>query len=462
VIGSAPPPPLRTGSLRWRLTVAVIVVLGATLILLGLAVDTVFGIQSNKNLDALLTGRVQLARQLARSGVGPQQIVNRVQADGVQAQLRLRSGETFGSVVPPGQRIESRTANLTGPNRINGAQLTLTVDTSLVDDARRTLRRVLLLGGTLALLLGALLVAVVVPLALRPLTAMGQLALGIAGGQRGSRLAPTRTDTELGRTAHAFDDMLDELEGAESRARDAEERTRGFLADAAHELRTPITGIQAGAETLLQHGDQLEPEQRQRLEAMVVGEAHRAGRLINDLLAAARLDAGLVLDRQPVSLLDLARREGDRAQLVQPQTRIEIAGPDVVISADPERLAAILRNLVDNALRAVGPSGEIAVAVGADERWAYVDVADTGPGVAPTDRERIFERLVRLDAARSADSGGSGLGLAIARGYARAHRGDLVYLDGPENGATFRLTLPRTDDRATQPVDPAESARSVG
>lgn len=447
------PAGLRTGSLRLRLTVAVIAVLGVTLIVLGLAVDTAFGIQSTRNVDALLTGRVQLARQLARAEVGPQQIVNRVQADGVQAQLRLRTGEILGTVVPPGQRSVTRTATLTGPAKINNARLTLTVDTSLASDARRTLRRVLLLTGALALLLGAIVITVVVRLALRPVTAMGQLAQGIASGGRGGRLAPTRSDTDLGRTAQAFDEMLDELEGAETRARAAEARTRAFLADAAHELRTPITGVRAGAEALLQHGDQLDPEQRQRLEALLIAEAHRAGRLINDLLAAARLDAGLELELEPTSLPALVRQEVERAHALQPGTMINSGGADVELAADAERVGAILRNVIDNALRAVRPAGRISIRIGVDQHWAYVDVTDDGPGVAPADRERIFERLVRLDAARSADSGGSGLGLAIARGYARAHGGDLVHLatdlDGAPRlervGATFRLTLPRRD-----------------
>lgn len=440
--GLAPqPPPLRTGSLRLRLTVAVIALLAAALVVLGFAVDTAFGVQSNRSLDALLTSRVQLARQLARAGVGPQQIVNRVQADGVQAELVLRNGQVLGTAVPAGQRIVTRSVSLAGPTKVDGARLTLTVDVSLVSDARSTLRRILLLSGAGVMVLGAALLALVVRLGLRPVTAMGQLADGIAAGRRGGRLAPTRRDTDLGRTASAFDAMLDELEGAETRARAAEERTRAFLADAAHELRTPITGVQAATETLLQHGPQLDPEQRQRLERLVLTETHRAGRLINDLLAAARLDAGLELQIAPTSWVEVARPEVERARTLQPATMITMTGSDVIVPADREKIAAVLRNLIDNALRAVSPDGQIMIMVGADDRTAYLDVADDGPGVAAPDRDRIFDRLVRLDAARSADSGGSGLGLAIARGYALAHGGDLTLVDGGP-GATFRLSVP--------------------
>jgi len=133
---------------------------------------------------------------------------------------------------------------------------------------------------------------------------------------------------------------------------------------------------------------------------------------------------------------------------------ITLTGPDVIISADPTKLTAIIRNLVDNALRAAGPSGSVALTLAQRGNSAVLEIADSGPGVPPADRERIFERLVRLDSARSTDSGGSGLGLAIARGYARAHGGALTCEEpsrqlvagvpgqpyGP--GARFVLTLP--------------------
>jgi two-component system OmpR family sensor kinase len=417
---------LNTVSLRLRVTVAAMAVLGVMMILLGVTVNAVFVAQSNRSLDALLTGRAQLARQLARAGLGPQMIVNRVEADGVRAHLQLRNGTEFGTAVPAGSAVKTIQVTLAAPTRVDGSVLTLAVDTSLVSGAYRTLRRVLVIIGLMVLLLSMGLIALAVRLALRPLSAMAGLAQEITAGHRGSRLAPTRTDTEIGRTAQAFDEMLDELEGAEARARRAEEQTRGFLADAAHELRTPITGVQAAAETLLHHSSQLDDAQRQRLETLLIAEAQRAGRLVSDLLAAARLDAGLELDPMPLSLGAVANTEVERARLLAATTMITLTGPDVIISADPTKLAAIIRNLVDNALRAAGPSGSVALTLAQRANRAVLEITDSGPGVPPADRERIFERLVRLDSARSTDSGGSGLGLAIARGYARAHGGDLT------------------------------------
>ena len=434
---------LNTVSLRLRVIAAVMAVLAAILILLSIAVSAIFIAQSNRNLDALLTGQAQLARQLARSGAGPQQIVNRVQAGGVQAYLVLRNGTEFGIPITAGASVKTTTITLNAPTpRVDGAQLTLAIDTSLVSSARRTLRRVLLITDVIALLVSAALVAAAVRLALRPLDSMAALAKTVSQGNRGARLAPTRTDTEIGQTAQAFDEMLDELEGAEARAHQAEERTRAFLADAAHELRTPIAGVQAAAETLLHHDDQLDRDERQHLQALLVREAERAGALISDLLAAARLDAGIDLDLAPVSLRTLAHSEIERVQLLHPHAAVTMSGPEVVAHADAAKVSSILRNVIDNAMRAAGPQGKVHVVVREQDHFAIAEIWDSGPGVPPSERERIFERLVRLDHGRVNDTGGSGLGLAIARGYARAHGGDLSCEDPRGIGAMFRLVLP--------------------
>ena len=433
---------LNTVSLRLRVTAAVMIVLAVMLVLLGIAVNAIFISQSNRNLDALLTGQAQLARQLARSGAGPQQIVNRVQAGGVQAYLVLRNGTEFGTPINTGTAIKTTTITLNAPTRVDGASLALSVDAALVSEARRTLRRVLMITGVIALAVSAVLVAGAVRVALRPLDSMAALAKTISQGNRGYRLSPTRTDTELGQTAKAFDEMLDELEGAERRAQQAEERTRAFLADAAHELRTPIAGVQAAAETMLHHDDQLDRDERQHLQALLVREAERAGALISGLLAAARLDAGIDLDLAPISLPTLVHSELDRVRLLNPEATVTMSGPEVIARADAAKVSSILRNVIDNAMRAAGPQGELHVVVREQDQYAIAEFWDSGPGVPPSERERIFERLVRLDHGRANDAGGSGLGLAIARGYARAHGGDLTCEEPHGVGAMFRLVLP--------------------
>ena len=433
------PTQLRTVSLRRRVTLTALVVLLIVLPITGLAVKAIFDAQAERNLNTLLNGRAQLAQQLARQNVAPTNLVRRIDADGIRVTLTLRTGQQFGAppIEPTGQIREVRTTLQAG-QRTRGATLVLTADTSLLDGASRTLRRVLFLSGAAALLITALALILGMRFALAPLDAMTSLARSIAAGRRGGRLQPTRTDTELGRTAAAFDEMLDSLEGAEHTARSSEQRMRQFVADAAHELRTPVAGLQSAAETLLQLAPDAPTQRREELELLLVRESRRAGTLIADLLELARIDAGLELRRRPVSLHEIATTQLDRLHLVAPALKLTLTGPDVTLHADPDRLTQILANLLDNARHATTGTGEVEVRI-IHNHEAEIVVQDNGPGVPPEDRERIFQRLVHGDTSR-----GSGLGLPIARGFARAHGGDLVCLDRSDGrpGAAFRLTLP--------------------
>ncbi len=440
-------PPLRTVSLRLRVTAVVTVVVAVVVLVLGVVVERVFVAQTDRNLTTLLTGRTQLARQLARTGVGPQQIVNRVSANGIDATLTLRNGTVVGAPAPTGPQIRTVRTTLAGTGRVDGAVLVLAVDTDLTDRARTSLRRTLVVAGLGAVALSALLVALATRYALAPLTTMAGLARAIADGRRGTRLAPTRRDTELGRTATAFDDMLDELEGAETRAVRSEARTRAFLADAAHELRTPVAGIQAAAETLLHQGS-LTGAEREQLEVLLIRESRRAATLITDLLTAARAYAEPGLNRSPVDLTGLAVAERERVALVEPGVSVHVRGAAAPLDLDRDKITGVLRNLVENAVRATGPHGRIVIEMRDAPSGAELMIVDSGPGVVPADRERIFDRLVRLDHDRGQDTGGSGLGLSIARGWAEAHGGRLTCVEPPAgvSGAAFLLFLPRAGE----------------
>ncbi|WP_037361840.1 sensor histidine kinase [Amycolatopsis orientalis] len=426
---------MKTGSLYRRVTVTSLLVLIAVLALVGFVVFAVFRTQAEQDVNRVLAGRVQLAQQLARQNVSPASLLRRVETTGVHGRLALPDGTVVGEPVPPaGSRLKQVKATLTGPPRIDGAKLTLIADDSIVAGAEERLGRLLLITGLAAIVATALLLLVGVRLALAPLDAMTRLARSIVSGGRGGRLTPTRTSTELGRAAEAFDAALDALEGAERTARASEERTRQFVADAAHELRTPIAGVQAAAEALVQaSGD---PEHTAQLQLLLAREARRAGKLVSDLLDLARLDAGAEIAREPVSLLALARAQADRIAVLAPEIRVEVSGLDTVVRGDADRLTQILANVADNAVRAMHGQGSLALDVTADG----CTVTDSGPGVPAPDRERIFDRLVRLDDARGRDTGGSGLGLPIARGFARAHGGDLRCVEGPGGGARFVLS----------------------
>jgi signal transduction histidine kinase len=299
---------------------------------------------------------------------------------------------------------------------------------------------------------------------------MTNLARSISRGGRGRRLWPTKPETELGRTAAAFDDMLDALEGAEAAAnraeqaaRDAADRTRRFVADAAHELRTPIAGVQAVAEAVLQQPPNADPEEVQRLQLLLVRESRRASQLVDDLLDLARIDSGVELHRENLDLHVLADAQADRIRLLAPELTLRVEGPALPVYADPARVTQILANLLDNAKQATPPDGHVTVRLGRNGEFAELIVIDSGHGVPAADRERIFDRLVRLDRARDRRSGGSGLGLAIARGFARAHGGELT-CEPPVHGApgaVFRLLLP-TGDISVAPTERFNPGTRVG
>ncbi|MEQ4548727.1 sensor histidine kinase [Nocardioides kribbensis] len=225
--------------------------------------------------------------------------------------------------------------------------------------------------------------------------------------------------------------------GAEARAVDSEARLRDFVSDAAHELRTPVTGIRAAAEHVLR----TDPPREEREQVLVdlIREAQRAGRLVDDLLLMARIDRGLALVTGPVDLRSVAE-EVARSPRPGPAV-VRVAGGPVVAAADRDRVVQVLGNLVDNAVQAGARQVELRSSYDGDA--AVVEVVDDGPGIPAADHERVFDRLVRLDPARERRAGGSGLGLSIARGLARAHGGELVCRE-PAGGAgtRMRLTLP--------------------
>lgn len=427
---------LRTASLHRRVLVTALVVLVAVLLIVGFVVDAVFRVQAEQDVNRVLAGRVQLAQQLAKQNVSPPNLLSRVETRGVRGWLTLADGDLVGAPDLPDDRLKQVKATLAGGSRVNGAKLTLVADQAVLDGAERTLRRLLVITGLLAVAVTALALLAGVRLALSPLDAMTRLAGSIVAGRRGGRLAPTRTTTELGRTAAAFDAALDALEGAERAARASEERTRRFVADAAHELRTPLAGVQAAAEAVLAAAPEKDPARTEHLHLLLVRESRRAGKLVSDLLELARLDAGDEIAREPVSLLSLAQAQAERVRLLAPEVTTEVAGTDTPVLGDAGRLTQVLTNLADNALQAMAARGTLTITVATDG----FTVSDTGPGIPEADTERVFDRLVRLDDARDRRAGGSGLGLAIARGFARAHGGDLRYEPVPGGGASFVLT----------------------
>ncbi|MCD2197361.1 HAMP domain-containing histidine kinase [Actinomycetospora endophytica] len=432
-------------SLRRRVTATSVAVVAVVVVVVVVVSDLIFAVQTRSEALTTLNGRALQAVQLGDQGLAPDQIVRRVEVGGGVAVV-VRGPD--GSVVAsnrgdPGSSSARRsvTRRLT-----NGDTVTLTADPSLEGAAERRLLRVLLLVGGIAVVVAAGALLLTTRLALAPLDTLTSLARSIAGGRRGERLTPARRDTELGRAAAAFDEMLDALEGAEAQARTSEASTRRFVADAAHELRTPLAGIAATAEAGT--APELDPEARERLAMLLVRDARRAGRIVDDLLTLARYDAGLRPERLEVDLVELVRVETDRDAVLHPDdpSVLDACGA-VPVSVDAELTGQALTNLITNARR--HGDGRVTVTVGCSAGVATVAVRDEGPGVPDGERERVFDRMVRLDEARSGGArggrgGGAGLGLAIAREAARVHGGDLVCTapDDGGPGAVFVLTLP--------------------
>lgn len=472
-----------TPSLQRRVVIAVLAFLTVLLVVLGVVIDVSIGAQARRDLNNRLQAGVARVDALARTGAPPSQWVAEVDGGGIRAAVITADGQRYGDpridpdttigedVVPPpppgppgrdrgpgppnGRRPPpppDATATVIDHRLPDGSRLILVADTTATSALLRQLRILMVVAGIAVLLVTAFGVALIARATMLPLTRLTQVAESIAAGDRGRRVRPDRPDTELGRAAQAFDTMVDALQYSERRAHhsaqaaaQAEAATRRFLADAAHELRTPIAGIHAAADQLVSSASQRDdPEsarQRHRAE-LVLSEARRAGRLVADMLDLSRIDAGSPLDLQPCDLAVLADAERDRSAVLAPRLRIRRTGdPTVPVVADALRIAQILANVVDNARRHTPTGGTIDIDVRAAGDRAVLTVTDTGPGVPEHQRERIFERLVRLDEARDRDRGGAGLGLPIARALARAHGGDLVNV-AHRPGARFVLTLP--------------------
>ena len=316
----------------------------------------------------------------------------------------------------------------------DGTKVSFSTSRASINHAVNNLLLIELLVAAAALALATLLVLQSTRTALRPLSSVIATARRIAHGDSNLRLDPSRTDTELGSLAQAFDQMVESLEKAIEEARASDAATRRFLADASHELRTPIAALQASIETLLR--EQPERPERDRLEAAAARDTERLGRLVNDLLGLARLEAHPT--RTPVDLTAVTRLLVEEAGERAPQATIAlIADNYTTVRGDPDALERVLRNLIDNALSAIPPTGRIEVHLRRVNGYVQARVTDDGPGVPENERERIFDRFVRLDPGKP----GHGLGLAIAQRIVQQHHGDLT-CDPTANGASFTLTLP--------------------
>jgi two-component system sensor histidine kinase MprB len=304
-----------------------------------------------------------------------------------------------------------------------------TVDNTLAD--LRLVLALLLIGG---MAMAAILGRIASRRVLAPLAEVADVAQEIAETDNLSKRLRVHADDEVGQLATNFNAMLDRLESSRDALDESVRAQRQLVADASHELRTPVTSLRTNIEVLLA-GAELDPEDRRRLLADVVEQSEELSALVNDLIELARGD-------QPGAETDEVRLDGvaeeclARARRNAPRIRFDATLVPTVVDGVPERLARAINNLLDNAARHSPADGTVEVQVGPKG----VEVRDHGTGVDPEDLPYVFDRFFRGRNSRGRQ--GSGLGLAIVRQVAEQHRGSVSVTNAVDGGAIFNLWLP--------------------
>jgi two-component system OmpR family sensor kinase len=299
----------------------------------------------------------------------------------------------------------------------------------------REIQEAMLIGIPLAIGLAAIGGLWLASVGLRPITEMAHRAASIplSGMQD---LGESTRDDELGQLATAFNGLV-------ARLRAALATQRQFMADASHELRTPVSVIRSAADVILSRGHRDEVEYREAL-TIVRGEARRVSRLVEDMLVLGRADAGgypLQPGRLYLDELVYYCRRSVEMLAAERAVAVECLSPsDIPFVGDEDLLRRMLVNLVQNAVQHSPDQGTVQIRVRADDRAIEIRVTDHGCGIPPADQQRIFDRFVQVDPSRRAS--GAGLGLPIARWIAEAHGGSLDLEASGATGSTFRVVLP--------------------
>jgi signal transduction histidine kinase len=302
---------------------------------------------------------------------------------------------------------------------------------SPIEDAQSDVEQTFLLVGAAALVAALLAGYLLAARTAAPLRRFADTAAAVDAGDLSPRLdAGPEAAAEVHTLAESFNHMLDRLE-------DAFARQRGFVSDASHELRSPLTAIRGQIEVLARDPDP-DAEAVRRVEAAALSELRRVERLVAEMLALARLDEGTGPARRELEAAEFLRE----AVAAAPGAAAPGELAEGRIDIDPDLIAGVVRNLVENGRRHAGADGTVRVSSTAVAGRLRVDVDDDGPGIAPADRERVFDRFHRSDTARARAAGGAGLGLAIARSVVEAHGGSIRAGESPLGGARISFELP--------------------
>ena len=304
--------------------------------------------------------------------------------------------------------------------------------TESAEETLATVAQLLAISVPLLVALVALTTWLVVGRALAPVERMRRQAAAVTATSLAERLDEPPTRDEIGRLARTLNGMLDRLQSAQA-------TQRRFISDASHELKSPLATLRQYAEVARTHPERVS---EQELGEVVLEEGARLERLVQGMLVLARADEG-ALRPEPVDvdLDDLLLEEARRVRGAG--LGVDTSGVRATrVRGDAALLAQLVRNLVDNAARHARTGIALAVTADTDGTTVALLVDDDGDGIPHADRDRVFDRFVRLDDARARDTGGSGLGLSIVREIARAHGGDVRVEDAPSGGARLRVELP--------------------
>lgn len=445
----------RFRGVRWRTTAAATLTVAVFLAVAALA----FAFAQRQQLEHSITGAARqqatdIATQVERegaaadlaSGAGDQSLVQIVATDGnVVAASPSVDGEppVVDARPEPGSTVTLRSDDLPigegesfvvvarGVSGPDGPLVILVAESlELVAESTGVVVNLLLIGYPVVVLGVALASYWLAGRALAPVEAIRSRVARVEGtSELDARVPVPEGNDEVALLAVTMNAMLQRLEAAS-------DRQRRFVGDASHELRSPLATIRAAHEIAALHPDSRDWTETSR---DVLAELDRIDYLVDDLLLLARADEhGLRIRSVDVDLEDLVNSEATRLRKLGNLT-VRVEAPPVRIQGDPVHLARALRNLADNAARHA--ERHIDLRLQTVDQNVRVEVEDDGPGIGEADRERIFERFVRLDESRTRASGGAGLGLAIAREISRAHGGSL-HVESGHRGARFVLLVP--------------------
>jgi signal transduction histidine kinase len=443
-----------SGTVRARTTAAAVLVVAIVLILAAVAlVVSLRGVLVREVHAAVEQQAAQAVEQL-ESGAAPAAVAARggeeafnqvldedghvVAADdvvlGQPPVAALEPGETRQASVPFDDDDFLVTA--ASAETADGAVIVLSARSlDRVGESTSALTGLLAVGLPLVLVVLGLVTWRIVGRALAPVDAVRREVDEISAAELHRRVPDPSSADEIARLAATMNRMLERLERAQK-------QQRRFVSDASHELRSPITVIRQHAEVALAHPDRMPASD---LATTVRAESMRLQLMVDDLLLLARADEGtLTLQPHPIDLDDLVFDEAKRLRSLT-DLHVDTAGVSGGrIDADPAAIRRVLRNLTDNAARHA--RGTVALRLAQTNGRVVLDVDDDGPGIATDDRERVLDRFVRLDDARTRDAGGAGLGLAIAAELVAAHGGDIAIDASPAGGTRVRLRFRAADD----------------